>query len=128
MSRKSGTAAVFVLFIGLLWPGPVILAQQAKAAVTPGAGSGLSPDKALTLAEQGRCQESSSALKRAITGQVPAETRKRAGRSRLHRRPDPPTQQTVCRRPRRTFYPYTRLLRFIDPTGPGSRPHGPAIH
>jgi len=72
-------AVVFVLFIGLLWSGPVILAQQAKAAVTPGAGSGLSPDKALTLAEQGRCQESISALKRAMTGQVPAETRKRAG-------------------------------------------------
>src|SRR6266850_8463473 len=77
MSRNSGTAAVLVLFIGLLWPGPVILAQQAKAAATPGAG--LSPDKALTLAEQGRCQESISALKRAMTGQVPAETRKRAG-------------------------------------------------
>jgi tetratricopeptide (TPR) repeat protein len=79
MFRYSGTAAVFVLFIGLLWCGPVILAQQAKAAATPGAGSGLSPDKALTLAEQGRCQESISALKRAMTGQVPAETRKRAG-------------------------------------------------
>src|SRR5882724_2585798 len=79
MSRNSGTAAVFVLFIGLLWSGPVILAQQAKAAATPGAGSGLSPDKALTLAEQGRCQESISALKRAMSGQVPAETRKRAG-------------------------------------------------
>jgi len=55
-------AAVFALFIGLLWSGPVIQAQQAKAATTPGAGSRLSPDKALTLAEQGRCQESISAL------------------------------------------------------------------
>src|SRR5882762_7841820 len=80
MSRYSGTTAIFVLFIGSLWSGPVILAQQAKVAATPGAGSGLSPDKALTLAEQGRCQESISALKRAMTtGQVPAETRKRAG-------------------------------------------------
>src|SRR6267378_4933105 len=79
MSRNSVTAAVSVLFIGLLWSGPAILAQQAKTAATPGAGSGLSPDKALTLAEQGRCQESISALKRTMTGQVPAETRKRAG-------------------------------------------------
>ena len=41
--------------------------------------SGLSLDKALTLAEQGHCLESVSALKRAMTGQIPAETRKRAG-------------------------------------------------
>jgi len=78
MSRYSGTAAVFVLFLGFLCSDPIILAQQAKVA-TPGAASGLSADKALTLAEQGRCQESISALKRAMTGQVPAETRKRAG-------------------------------------------------
>jgi tetratricopeptide (TPR) repeat protein len=58
---------------------PIILGQQAKVAATPGARSELSPDKALTLAEQGHCQESISALKRAMAGQVPAETRKRAG-------------------------------------------------
>jgi len=79
MSRYSGTAAVFVLLIGFSWSEPVILAQQAKVTATPGAVSGLSQDKALTLAEQGHCQESISALKRAMTGQVPAETRKRAG-------------------------------------------------
>ena len=79
MSSYPGTAAVFVLLIGFLWSEPVSLAQQAKVAPRLGAGSGLSPDKALTLAEQGHCQESISALKRAMTGQVPAETRKRAG-------------------------------------------------
>jgi tetratricopeptide (TPR) repeat protein len=79
MSRYSGTAAVFVLLIGFSWSEPVILAQQAKVTATPGAASGLSQDKALTLAEQGHCQESISALKRAMTGKVPAETRKRAG-------------------------------------------------
>jgi tetratricopeptide (TPR) repeat protein len=79
MSRYSGKAALFVLSIGSLSFDPVILAQQAKVAATSGAGSGLSPDKAVTLAEQGHCQESISALKRAMTGQVPAETRKRAG-------------------------------------------------
>jgi len=71
-------AAVFVLFIGFLRSEPVILAQQAKV-TTPGAESGLSPDKALTLAEQGHCQESISALKRAMTAQIPPETRKKAG-------------------------------------------------
>jgi tetratricopeptide (TPR) repeat protein len=79
MSRYSGTAASILLLIGFLWSEPVILAQQAKVTATPGAGSGLSPDKALTLAEQGHCLESISALKRAMAGQVPAETRKRAG-------------------------------------------------
>src|SRR6202040_1300775 len=72
-------AASILLLIGFLWSEPVILAQQAKVTATPGAGSGLSLDKALTLAEQGHCLESISALKRAMTGQVPAETRKRAG-------------------------------------------------
>src|ERR1700738_724583 len=79
MSRYSGTAASILLLIGFSWSEPVILAQQAKVTATPGAGSGLSLDKALTLAEQGHCQESISALKRAMTGQVPAESRKRAG-------------------------------------------------
>src|ERR1700730_10781007 len=79
MSRYSGTAASILLLIGFLWSEPVILAQQAKVTATPGAGSGLSLDKALTLAEQGHCLESISALQRAMTGQVPAETRKRAG-------------------------------------------------
>jgi tetratricopeptide (TPR) repeat protein len=79
MSRYSGAAAFFVLLIGFLWSESVILAQQPKVTHAPGAGSGLSPDKALTLAEQGHCRESLSALKRAVTGEVPADTRKRAG-------------------------------------------------
>src|ERR1700731_1276377 len=79
MSRYSGMAALLILSIGSLWSEPVIMAQQAKAASAPGAGSGLSTDKALILAEQGHCRESLAALKRAMTGQAPAETRKRAG-------------------------------------------------
>src|ERR1700692_2536946 len=79
MSRCSGTAAVLVLLICFLWSESVILAQQPKAPATPGAGSGFSPDKALSLAEQGHCQGNISILKRAMTGQVPSETRKRAG-------------------------------------------------
>ena len=79
MSRYSGTAAVLVLLIYFLWSEPVILAQQAKVTPTPRGGSGVSPDKALSLAEQGHCEGNISILKRAMTGQVPAETRKRAG-------------------------------------------------
>src|SRR5258707_10597799 len=79
MSRYAGTVAVFVLLSAFLWSEPIILAQQARVTGAPGAASGLSPDRALALAEQGHCQESLSALKRVMNGQVPAETRKRAG-------------------------------------------------
>ena len=80
MSRYLPTIPVFVLLLfGSWWSEPFLLAQQAKVAPKPGSASELSPDKALTLAEQGHCQESISALKRAMSGQVPAETRKRAG-------------------------------------------------
>src|SRR5437899_3096512 len=72
-------SALFVLLFGSLWSDQVILPQQAKVSATPGTASALSLDKAITLAEQGHCLESISALKRAMTGQVPAETRKKAG-------------------------------------------------
>ena len=79
MSRYSGTAAFFVLSIGAALHAPAIFAQQAKAPASSGVASGLSPDKAIALAEQGHCQESISALKRAMTGQTQVETRKKAG-------------------------------------------------
>jgi tetratricopeptide (TPR) repeat protein len=78
MSRPSGATAIFVLSIGLSCVQPVVLAQS-KAAATQAAGSALSPDKAIALAEEGRCQESLSVLKRVMRGQGSAETRKRAG-------------------------------------------------
>jgi tetratricopeptide (TPR) repeat protein len=77
MNQHTGRAAFSILLVGCLTSGPMILAQQAKVAAAP--GSGLSPEKALSLAEQGRCAESISGLKRAMTGQVPAATRKQAG-------------------------------------------------
>jgi tetratricopeptide (TPR) repeat protein len=76
MYRYFGKAA-FVLAMAFLWSGPVILAQQSKVAAAP--RSGLSPEKALSLAEQGRCQASIAGLKQAMNGQVPAPTRKQAG-------------------------------------------------
>ena len=51
-------------------------AQQSKS-VSPGAQ--MSPQQAITLAQQGRCRESIAGLKKAVVAQVPAETRKRAG-------------------------------------------------
>jgi tetratricopeptide (TPR) repeat protein len=71
MYRQSGKTA-FVLVFSCLWSGSIVLAQQAKV-------SGLSPEKAISLAEQGRCQESISGLRQAMNGHAPAPTRKQAG-------------------------------------------------
>ena len=76
MYRYSGKAA-FVLVVGCLWLGPATLAQQAKVSAAP--SPGLSPEKAISLAEQGRCQASLAALKQAMKGQVAVGTRKQAG-------------------------------------------------
>src|ERR1700675_310218 len=83
MSRYPGKAAPFVLLIGYLWCHSASFAQQVKVPAA-GGGAGLAAEKAVTLAEQGRCQETISALKHAMTGQVPAETRKRAGIVGIH--------------------------------------------
>jgi tetratricopeptide (TPR) repeat protein len=77
MYRYSGKAAFIVLAIACLWSRPTILAQQAKVAAA--AGPVLSPERALSLAEQGHCGKSISSLKHAMTSQVPAPTRKQAG-------------------------------------------------
>jgi tetratricopeptide (TPR) repeat protein len=77
MSRYPGKAALFVLSITSVWFAPASVAQQAKGAPAPTAG--LSPEKAITLAEQGRCRESIAALKHTMSSQVPPDIRKRAG-------------------------------------------------
>src|SRR6202789_3849117 len=74
--RYSGKAA-FVLVVGCLWLGPATLAQQSKVSAAP--SPGLSPEKAISLAEQGRCQASLPALKQAMKGQGAVGTRKHAG-------------------------------------------------
>lgn len=66
-----------VLVVGCLWSGTILPAQQPKAATN--SPSALAPEKAISLAEQGRCRESISGLKRAMTPTVSAETRKQAG-------------------------------------------------
>lgn len=77
MSRYPGKAALFVLSITSVWFVPASVAQQAKGAPAPTAG--LSPEKAITLAEQGRCRESIAALKHTMSSQAPPDIRKRAG-------------------------------------------------
>ena len=69
----SQAAAILAL---LSWQGPMLLAQQSPA---PGSRPVLAPEKAIALAEQGRCAESITALKGAMTAAVPADVRKQAG-------------------------------------------------
>src|SRR3954469_19074549 len=76
MYKHSGKAAAFLALV-CLCNSQIITAQQSKTAVR--APSGLSPEKAISLAEQGRCRESISGLKHAMAGTVAAETRKQAG-------------------------------------------------
>jgi tetratricopeptide (TPR) repeat protein len=77
MPRLFGNAAVFFVLAGTFYSAPIVFAQTPKAAAPPRAA--LSPDEAISLAEQGRCRESISALKHVMASTVAAETRKQAG-------------------------------------------------
>jgi tetratricopeptide (TPR) repeat protein len=69
---------VFTLFLaGYLCSTSIALGQQAKSGSS--AQSALPPEKALSLAEQGHCRESISALKRALSSQIAAATKKEIG-------------------------------------------------
>jgi tetratricopeptide (TPR) repeat protein len=65
------------LLVGYLCSASITVGQQPKSASVP--SSALSPEKALSLAEQGHCRESISALKRAMTSQVPSDQKKEIG-------------------------------------------------
>ena len=75
MHRHSAKVA-FLILIGFFCSGSGVLAQPSKVTASK---PQLSPEKAISLAEEGRCRESISALKRAMTSQASAETRKHAG-------------------------------------------------
>jgi tetratricopeptide (TPR) repeat protein len=76
MYRHLVKAAAIPAFVGCFWQGTILLAQQSPA---PTSKPVLTPEKAISLAEQGRCSESISALKHAMAATVPPETRKQAG-------------------------------------------------
>jgi tetratricopeptide (TPR) repeat protein len=69
-------AAAIPALLGCFWHGSILLAQQSPSASSRPV---LTPEKAISLAEQGRCAESLSALKRAMAATVPADVRKQAG-------------------------------------------------
>ena len=76
MRTFSGKVAALIALAGSFGRGTILLTQESKS---PSARPVLTPDKAINLAEQGRCGESISGLKHAMANTVPAETRKQAG-------------------------------------------------
>jgi tetratricopeptide (TPR) repeat protein len=56
-----------------------LIAQAPKTAPGPGSDSSVTTEKAIGLAEQGRCREAVPALKRVLNSQGSAEQRKKAG-------------------------------------------------
>lgn len=76
MCSYLGKVFGFFVLSAALFSGFRVNAQQSKSA---SAGAHLLPQQAITLAEQGHCRETISALKQAMAAQVPAETRKQAG-------------------------------------------------
>jgi tetratricopeptide (TPR) repeat protein len=79
MPRYPGTIAVLSLGLSLLFFAPPLVAQSRKTAPAAGTSTALSPEKAISLAQQGRCKEAVPALKRALTSEGSADTMKQAG-------------------------------------------------
>src|SRR5438477_482321 len=81
---QSRMYAAFFFFLSLVCSGFPLVAQQEKAASPAAPESQLSTEKALTLAQAGRCREAIPPLKRAMGSQAQASTRKTAGIAGLH--------------------------------------------
>ena len=79
MSRNPCTPAILLLAIGPWFSSSALVAQTPKAVPETGRDSALTDEKAVALAEQGRCKEAVPALKRAMNSQAPVEARKKAG-------------------------------------------------
>lgn len=77
MHRYLGKAAAFLALSGCFGHGSILFAQQPPAAAN--SRPVLTPEKAVSLAEQGRCGESLAGLKHAMAATVPANVRKQAG-------------------------------------------------
>ena len=77
MPRYLAKAAALFVLLSCFGPGSILLTQQSHA---PGSQAVPTPEKAVSLAEEGRCRESIAGLKHAMTvTTVAAEVRKQAG-------------------------------------------------
>ncbi len=71
--------AAFLFSLSLVCSGFPLAAQQEKSSSPAATESPLSIEKALTFAQQGRCREAIPTLKRAMSSQAQASTRKTVG-------------------------------------------------
>jgi tetratricopeptide (TPR) repeat protein len=76
MFRYLPKAAAIPALLGCFWHGSILHAQQSP---NPDSRAVLTPEKAVSMAEQGRCSETITALKHAMAATVPVEVRKQAG-------------------------------------------------
>lgn len=76
MHRYLAKTAAFLGFAGCFGQGAILLAQKSQL---PGSRPVAPPEKAVSLAGEGRCAESISGLKHAMAATVPADMRKQAG-------------------------------------------------
>jgi tetratricopeptide (TPR) repeat protein len=79
MLRNPGIRAILVLLANSWLFALPLVAQTQKTTPHAAGDSTLTDEKAMALAEQGRCKEAIPALKRVINSQGTAETRKKAG-------------------------------------------------
>ncbi|MHB8499950.1 MAG: tetratricopeptide repeat protein [Candidatus Acidiferrales bacterium] len=79
MSRNPCTAAILLLATSPWFSTSLLIAQTPKTTPNSGGDPTLTEEKAVSLAEQGRCKEALPALKRAMNLQGTAEVRKKAG-------------------------------------------------
>lgn len=77
MTRFLGKVAVFLVLAGCFSSALTAFAQTSKA--LPASRVPVSPEKAISLAKQGRCRESIAGLKHAMATMVAVESRKEAG-------------------------------------------------
>ena len=78
MLKYSGKIAIALLAASSLFPNASLFAQTTKpSAVKP--APAITTEKAIDLAQQGRCKEALPTLKRVLSGTGSSDTRKQAG-------------------------------------------------
>jgi tetratricopeptide (TPR) repeat protein len=70
---------IFLSLAGFFLSFPPVVLAQAKTPSNSSTENAITPEKAVTLAQQGRCKEAIPALRKAMAAQGPAEEKKTAG-------------------------------------------------
>jgi tetratricopeptide (TPR) repeat protein len=79
MANNPRKGVARLLSVSLLWISASLAAQKADSTAGATSTTRSTPEKAIALAEHGRCKEALPGLKRAMTAPADAETRKKVG-------------------------------------------------